>query len=194
MLGYSERKRICLHRSARERIAVRLRPGPRRPVGPTAAVSHRPTERSTAASCAACACSSEAKHRVADDASGALYVAQAAVGVWRYNADPEAESGFRSSSTSTACGPYRRREVGGSRIVNGGQGADYPGRRQHGRRCSTSTSAAASVLQPHGQSDREPSALFGLRAPVGLGLPAGGLLIADDRKWRASSSSTSPSP
>ena len=36
--------------------------------------------------------SSEAKYCVADDASGALYVSQEAVGIWRYDADPEAEA------------------------------------------------------------------------------------------------------
>ena len=35
--------------------------------------------------------SSEAKYCVSDDAAGALYVAQEAVGIWRYDADPEAE-------------------------------------------------------------------------------------------------------
>src|SRR3546814_17222378 len=32
---------------------------------------------------------SEAKHCVADDRSGALYIAEEAVGIWRFDADPE---------------------------------------------------------------------------------------------------------
>ncbi|UAL12362.1 phytase [Caulobacter segnis] len=132
--------------------------------------------------------SSEAKFCVADDASGALYVAQAAVGVWRYDADPEAEPVPVIVDINRL--GHIAGEVGGLAIVNGGKGADYL--------VAANTDAGVFNVYDRGAGDgfvgtfsagaiENPSALFGLRAPVGPGLPAGGLLIADDRKQGAHS-------
>jgi len=132
--------------------------------------------------------SSEAKYCVADDASGALYVAQAAVGIWRYDADPEAEP-VPAIVDINRLG-HIAGEVAGVAIVNGGQGADYL--------VAANPGAGVFNVYDRGAGDKflgsfsagaveNPSALFGLRAPVGPGLPAGGLLIADDRKQGAHS-------
>lgn len=132
--------------------------------------------------------SSEAKYCVADDATGALYVAQAAVGIWRYDADPEAEP-VPVIVDINRLGQIAG-EVGGLAIVDGGKGADYlvaanPGAggfNVYDRSAGDKFRAAFSA-----GTVENPSALFGLRAPVGPALPAGGLLIADDRKQGAHS-------
>jgi 3-phytase len=132
--------------------------------------------------------SSEAKFCVADDATGALYVAQQAVGVWRYDADPEAEP-VPTIVDINRLGRIAG-EVGGLAIVDGGAGANYL--------VAANTDAGEYNIYDRGAGDKflgrfkagtveNPSALFGLRAPVGPGLPAGGLLIADDRKQGAHS-------
>lgn len=132
--------------------------------------------------------SSEAKFCVADDTTGALYVAQAAVGIWRYDADPEAEP-VPTIVDINRLGRIAG-EVGGLAIVDGGQGANYL--------VAANTDAGEFNVYDRGAGDKflggfkagtveNPSALFGLRAPVGPGLPAGGLLIADDRKQGAHS-------
>ncbi len=74
--------------------------------------------------------SSEAKYCVADDATGTLYVAQQAVGIWRYDADPEAEA------VATVVDINRlgriKGEVGGLAVLNGGA-QELPGGRQRRR-------------------------------------------------------------
>lgn len=132
--------------------------------------------------------SSEAKFCVADDATGALYVAQQAVGIWRYDADPEAEP-VPTIVDINRLG-HIAGEVGGLAIVDGGPGADYL--------VAANTDAGEFNVYDRSAGDRflggfkagtieNPSALFGLRAPVGPRLPAGALLIADDRKQGAHS-------
>ncbi len=132
--------------------------------------------------------SSEAKFCVADDATGALYVAQQAVGIWRYDADPEAEP-IPTIVDINRLGRIAG-EVGGLAIVDGGASANYL--------VAANTDAGEFNVYDRGAGDKflgsfkagtveNPSALFGLRAPVGPGLPAGGLLIADDRKQGADS-------
>jgi len=132
--------------------------------------------------------SSEAKYCVADDASGALYVAQQAVGVWRYDADPEAEPVPVIVDINRL--GHIAGEVGGLAILNGGPGANYL--------VAANTDAGDYTVYDRGAGDRfigsfkvpgveAASGLFGVRAPVGPGLPAGALLIADDRKAGANS-------
>jgi 3-phytase len=132
--------------------------------------------------------SSEAKFCVADDAKGALYVAQQAVGIWRYDADPEAEP-VPTIVDINRLGRIAS-EVGGLAIVDGGAGANYL--------VAANTDAGDYNVYDRSAGDKfvgsfkapavtKPSALFGLRAPVGPSLPAGGLLIADDRKQGADS-------
>ncbi|HJV43965.1 phytase, partial [Caulobacter sp.] len=137
--------------------------------------------------------SSEAKFCVADDASGALYVAQKAVGIWRYDADPEA------APVPTVVDINRlghiAGEVGGLAVLNGGPGGDYlvaanadAGDYNVYDRAAGDRFVGAFRAQASGAAAIEgPSGLFGVRAPVGPDLPAGALLIADDRKKGADS-------
>ena len=186
MLGYSG-EGICLHRSARDGALYAFALGRDGQLDqwllfPTAEgkVDGRVVRRLRL--------SSEAKYCVADDASGALYVAQAAVGVWRYDADPEAEPVPVIVDINRL--GHIAGEVGGLAVVNGGKGADYL--------IAANADAGVFNVYDRGAGDRflgsfsagtieNPSALFGLRAPVGPGLPAGALLIADDRKQEAHS-------
>ncbi|WP_454759490.1 phytase [Caulobacter segnis] len=132
--------------------------------------------------------SSEAKFCVADDATGALYVAQQAVGIWRYDADPEAEP-VPTIVDINRLG-HIKGEVGGLAVIDGGAGANYL--------IAANTDAGDYNVYDRSAGDKflggfkapavaKPSALFGVRAPVGSSLPTGALLIADDRKQGAHS-------
>lgn len=132
--------------------------------------------------------SSEAKYCVADDATGTLYVAQQAVGIWRYDADPEAEA------VATVVDINRlgriKGEVGGLAVLNGGaQGnylvaanADAGDYNVYDRNADDRFLGAFRIQSGGADVLQGPSGLFGLRAPVGAGLPAGALLVTDDRK------------
>ncbi len=137
--------------------------------------------------------SSEAKFCVADDATGALYVAQQAVGVWRYDADPEAEP-VPTIVDINRLGRIAG-EVGGLAIINGGAGANYlvaanaeAGDFNVYDRSADDRFVGSFKVETNGAAAIDsPSGLFGLRAPIGAALPAGALLIADDRKAGANS-------
>lgn len=137
--------------------------------------------------------SSEAKFCVAADASGALYVAQQAAGIWRYDADPEADP-VPSIVDINRLGRLTG-EVNGLALVNGGKGADYlvavnadGGDFNVYDRSADDRFVGAFRVQTNGAAAVDsPSGLFGVRAPVGPSLPAGALLIADDRKGGANS-------
>lgn len=137
--------------------------------------------------------SSEAKFCVADDASGVLYVAQQAAGIWRYDADPEADP-VPSIVDINRLG-HLTGEVNGLALVNGGKGADYlvavnadGGDFKVYDRSADDRFVGAFRVQTNGAAAVDsPSGLFGVRAPVGPSLPAGALLIADDRKGGANS-------
>ncbi|ADG10797.1 3-phytase [Caulobacter segnis] len=132
--------------------------------------------------------SSEAKFCVADDASGALYVAQKAVGIWRYDADPEAEP-VPAIVDINRLGQIAG-EVEGLAVINGGKGADYliaanPGRGDYNvyDRSADDRFVGGFRIEANGAAAvAKPSGLFGLRAPLGDDLSAGALLVADDRK------------
>lgn len=132
--------------------------------------------------------SSEAKYCVADDPSGALYVAQQAVGIWRYDADPEAET-VAAVIDINRLGRIKG-EVGGLAILNGGDQGNYlvavnadAGDYNVYDRNADDRFLGAFRIQAKGADAIEgPAGLFGLRAPVGPGLPAGALLVTDDRK------------
>jgi len=131
--------------------------------------------------------SSEAKFCVADDAAGALYVAQGAVGIWRYDADPEAEP------TPTIVDINRlghiAGEVEGLALINGGPDASYlvaanPDRDEYNvyDRAAGDRFVGSFRIEADGKAAiAKPSGLFGLRPPLGAEFPAGVLLIADDR-------------
>jgi 3-phytase len=132
--------------------------------------------------------SSEAKYCVADDASSALYVAQQAVGVWRYDADPEAEA-VPTIIDINRLGRISG-EVGGLAVLNGGRDGDYlvaanadSGDYNVYDRNAGDKYLGAFRIQRNGADVLQgPSGLFGVRAPVGANLPAGALLVTDDRK------------
>jgi 3-phytase len=132
--------------------------------------------------------SSEAKYCVADDASGALYVAQQAVGIWRYDADPEAEA-VPTIVDINRLGAIAG-EVGGLAILNGGAEGNYlvavnadAGDYNVYDRNAGDAYLGAFRIQANGADVLQgPSGLFGVRAPIGAGLPAGALLVTDDRK------------
>lgn len=132
--------------------------------------------------------SSEAKYCVADDASGALYVAQEAVGVWRYDADPEAEP-VPTLIDAARLGQVAG-EVAGLALVDGGQAARFlvaanatAGDYLVYDRARDDAYVGAFRIQTGDRNAVEnPSGLFALRAPLGERLPAGALLVADDRK------------
>ena len=132
--------------------------------------------------------SSEAKYCVADDASGTLYIAQQAVGLWRYDADPEAEA-VPTVVDINRLGRIKG-EVGGLAVLNGGAQGNYlvaanadAGDYNVYDRNADDRFLGAFRIQASGADLVEgPSGLFGLRAPVGESLPAGALLVTDDRK------------
>jgi len=132
--------------------------------------------------------SSEAKYCVADDASGALYVAQEAVGIWRYDADPEAEA-VPTLIDAARLGRIAG-ETGGLAVLNGGAEGNYLIASNTGagdynvydRNADDKFLGAFRIQASGADAIESPSGLYGIRAPVGTGLPAGALLVTDDRK------------
>jgi 3-phytase len=119
--------------------------------------------------------SSEAKYCVADDASGALYVAQQAVGIWRYDADPEAEA-VPTIVDINRLG-HMAGETGGLAILNGGAEGNYlvaanadAGDYNVYDRNAGDKYLGAFRIQANGADVLQgPSGLFGVRAPIGAG-------------------------
>ncbi|NWE50985.1 phytase [Brevundimonas sp. P7753] len=128
---------------------------------------------------------SKVKYCVADDATGQLYVSQQAVGVWRFNGDPEADA---APALVDAAGLGRITEESGAlALYDGGQGARYliatdasSGRLfvyDHGT--DDAYLGAASLTGRGGAAVKEPGALQVVGAPL-AGLPAGALLVTDE--------------
>lgn len=128
---------------------------------------------------------SKVKYCVADDATGQLYVSQQAVGVWRFNGDPEADA---APALVDAAGLGRISEESGSlALYDGGQGARYliatdasSGRLfvyDHG--ADDAWLGAASLTGRGGAAVKEPGALQAVGAPL-AGLPSGALLVTDE--------------
>lgn len=128
---------------------------------------------------------SKVKYCVADDATGQLYVSQQAVGVWRFNGDPEADA---APALVDAAGLGRISEESGSlALYDGGQGARYlmttdasSGRLfvyDHG--ADDKYVGAASLTGRGGAAIKEPGALQVVGAPL-AGLPSGALLVTDE--------------
>ncbi|PLR27317.1 3-phytase [Caulobacter zeae] len=132
--------------------------------------------------------SSEAKYCVSDDATGALYVAQEAVGVWRYDADPEAEA-VPTLVDANRLGQIAG-EVAGLALIDGGPSARFlvaanatAGGYNVYDRAQDDAFVGTFRIQAGDQNAVEnPSGLFALRNPLGERLLAGSLLVADDRK------------
>jgi 3-phytase len=128
---------------------------------------------------------SKVKYCVADDATGQLYVSQQAVGVWRFNGDPEADA---APALVDAAGLGRISEESGSlALYDGGPGARYlvatdasSGRLfvyDHG--ADDAYLGAASLTGRGGAAVKEPGALQVVGAPL-AGLPSGALLVTDE--------------
>ena len=129
---------------------------------------------------------SPAEHCVADDATGQVYVSEQAVGIWRFNGDPETDA-----TPVLIDAPRLGRiseEVGGVALYDGGAGARYliasdaSGGRLYAydRDADDAWVGAARIASPSGEQVGEPGGLFATGAAMGPGLPAGGLLAADE--------------
>ncbi|MDR7230296.1 3-phytase [Caulobacter sp. BE264] len=129
--------------------------------------------------------SSEAKFCVADDKTGALYVAQQDVGVWRYDADPEAEP-IPVIVDINRLGRIAS-EVGGLALVDGGPSASFLIAANTGAgdynvydRNAQDRWIGAFRLGGDGPAIEEAAGLFATRAPIGTAFAGGVLLLADD--------------
>lgn len=128
---------------------------------------------------------SPAEHCVADDASGQIYVSEQAVGLWRFDGDPETDV------TPTLIDAPRlghvTEELGGVALYDGGEGARYliasdasSGRLfAYDRSNDDAWLGAVSLTGASGAAIGEPGSL----SAVSLGLPGlshGGLLVTDE--------------
>lgn len=129
---------------------------------------------------------SKIKYCVADDATGQLYVSQQAVGIWRFNGDPEADA---APALVDAAGLGRIREESGSlALYDGGRAARYlfatdasSGRLfVYDRSAGDVYAGAVSLSGRDGAAVREPGALHAVGAPLGAALPSGALLVTDE--------------
>ncbi|MET4682119.1 phytase [Brevundimonas faecalis] len=129
---------------------------------------------------------SKIKYCVADDATGDLYVSQQAVGVWRFNGDPEADA---APTLVDATGLGRISEESGSlALYDGGAGARYL--------IATDASSGRLFFYDHGAGDaflgavgltgrdgaavKEPGALQIAGAGLTPDLPSGVLTATDE--------------
>lgn len=130
---------------------------------------------------------SEASYCVADDATGDLYVAEQAVGVWRFGADAEADS-TPQLVDAVRLGALSE-EVGGVALLDGGPGArrlvvsdasadrfHVYDRDQDHRRIGSFTLAGGERLE----GVKAAAGLFGTTWPLGAGYPVGALAATDD--------------
>jgi 3-phytase len=129
---------------------------------------------------------SPAEHCVGDDRGGQVYVSEQAVGLWRFNGDPETDA------TPTLIDAPRlgriTEEVGGVALYDGGEGARYliASDASSGRLFVYDTGkddayvGAAAVTGADGVAVEEPGGLFALSASLGAGLTSGALLATDE--------------
>lgn len=129
---------------------------------------------------------SKIKYCVADDATGQLYASQQAVGVWRFNGDPEADA---APVLIDAVRLGRISEESGSlALYDGGQGARYliatdasSGRLfLYDRGADDAYLGAASLTGRGGVAITDPGALQAVGASLGGGLSSGALLVTDE--------------
>lgn len=129
---------------------------------------------------------SPAEHCVADDATGQVYVSEQAVGLWRFDGDPEADA------TPTLIDAPRlgriTEEVGGVALYDGGDGARYliasdasSGRIfAYDRNNDDAFVGAAGLASRGGVAIGEPGGLSAVSLNLGAGLEHGGLLVTDE--------------
>ncbi|MES2833185.1 MAG: phytase [Pseudomonadota bacterium] len=129
---------------------------------------------------------SPAEHCVGDDRGGQVYVSEQAVGLWRFNGDPETDA-----TPVLVDAPRLGRiteEVGGVALYDGGEGARYliASDASSGRLYVYDTGkgdvwvGAAAIAGPDGVAVGEPGGLFSLAASLGAGLTSGAVLAADE--------------
>lgn len=129
--------------------------------------------------------SSEATFCVTDDVAGHVYVAEEAVGIWRFNIDPENEPG--SMLVDVPRLGTIGEEVAGLAFYDGGEGArwllasDVESGTVHAYDVSRDYAHAGqfALAAPDGSPAGEIAGLFVSATPLG-GYPAGVLLAADD--------------
>jgi 3-phytase len=129
---------------------------------------------------------SEVKHCVADDDTGDLYLAEEAVGIWRFGADPEAE--IVPTLIDAARLGHVTGEVGGVALYEGGANADWliasdasSGRLfVYDRAQDDRWLGAVSLIGAGGAPVEEPGGLFATAAPLGPRFPNGMLIAADE--------------
>jgi 3-phytase len=127
---------------------------------------------------------SEVKHCVADDDSGDLYLAEEAVGIWRFGADPEAE--IVPTLVDAARLGHVTGEVSGVALYEGGTSADWliasdasSGRLfVYDRAQDDRWLGAVSLTGAGGAPVEEPGGLFASAGPLGNRFPNGMLIAA----------------
>ena len=127
---------------------------------------------------------STAEHCVADDSTGQLYVSEQAVGIWRFDVDPESE--VVPTLIDAARLGHISEEVGGLALFDGGAGAQWL--------LASNASAGQIFVYDHSKDDAyvgavstaaagkavsEPGGLYATSASA-AGASSGALLIADE--------------
>ncbi|GAA0650045.1 phytase [Brevundimonas lenta] len=129
---------------------------------------------------------SPAEHCVGDDVTGQIFVSEQAVGLWRFNGDPETDA-----TPVLIDAPRLGRvteELGGVALFDGGEGARYlivsdasSGRLfAYDRGNDDAWIGAVSLAGKDGVAVGEPGGLFALNAALGSGLPGGALIATDE--------------
>jgi 3-phytase len=129
---------------------------------------------------------SPAEHCVGDDQGGQIYVSEQAVGLWRFNGDPETDA-----TPVLVDAPRLGRiteGVGGVALYDGGEGARYliASDASSGRLFVYDTGkddawvGATAIAGTDGVAVGEPGGLFAISASLGSGLPSGAVLVTDE--------------
>jgi 3-phytase len=127
---------------------------------------------------------STVEHCVADDSTGELYVSEQAVGVWRFNAEPETEVA-PALIDAVRLGRITE-EVSGLALFNGGAGAHWliasnasGGQLYVYDHSKDDAYVGAVTIASGGAAVSEPGGLYAVSAPVGS-YGSGALLVADE--------------
>ena len=127
---------------------------------------------------------STVEHCVADDRSGQLYVSEQAVGIWRFNAEPETEV-VPALIDAVRLGRIAE-EVGGLALFNGGTGAQWllasnasAGQVHVYDHAKDDAYVGAFSIASNGAAVSNPGGLYSISAPVGPH-GSGALLVADE--------------
>lgn len=130
--------------------------------------------------------SSPVGHCTADDATGQLYLSHEAVGIWRFNGDPEADA--KPELVDAVRLGNVTEELAGITLYDGGPDAAWliasdatAGRLLvYDHRKDDSFVGAVTIAGTDGAAVGEPKGLFATSQPLGAALGKGGLLVADE--------------